>query len=41
MPKVAIITTSNADFNVLFPNISDYRRPDYKFVWSRKQFKDW
>jgi hypothetical protein len=41
MPKIAIITTSNTDFNVLFPNVSDDRHPDYKFVWSRKQFQDW
>ncbi|EZA56852.1 hypothetical protein DMN91_000593 [Ooceraea biroi] len=41
MPKVAIITTPNADFNVLFPNFSGYRHPDHKFEWTREQFQDW
>ncbi|CAL1684881.1 unnamed protein product [Lasius platythorax] len=41
MPKVAIVTTPNADFNVLFPNFSGYRHPDHKFEWTREQFQDW
>jgi len=41
MPKVAIVTTPNADFNVLFPNFSGYRHPDHKFEWTRKQFQEW
>ncbi|XP_070156491.1 putative uncharacterized protein DDB_G0282129 isoform X2 [Polyergus mexicanus] len=41
VPKVAIITTPNADFNILFPNFSGYRHPDHKFEWTREQFQDW
>jgi hypothetical protein len=40
-PKVAIITTPNADFNVLFKNISKFRHADHKFEWTRQQFQDW
>ncbi|CAK9812795.1 Small RNA 2'-O-methyltransferase [Anthophora quadrimaculata] len=40
-PKVAIITTPNADFNILFPNFSGFRHPDHKFEWTRQQFQDW
>ncbi|XP_076673709.1 hen1 methyltransferase isoform X1 [Andrena cerasifolii] len=40
-PKLAVMTTPNADFNVLFPNFSGFRHADHKFEWSRQQFQDW
>ena len=40
-PKLAVMTTPNADFNVLFPNFSGFRHSDHKFEWSRQQFQDW
>ncbi|XP_014214301.1 uncharacterized protein LOC106643607 [Copidosoma floridanum] len=40
-PKVAIVTTPNADFNVLFNNMSGFRHWDHKFEWTRSQFQDW
>ncbi|EFN87975.1 uncharacterized protein LOC105192258 isoform X2 [Harpegnathos saltator] len=41
-PKLAIITTPNADFNVLFPNLSGgFRHPDHKFEWTREYFEHW
>ncbi|XP_012534524.1 uncharacterized protein LOC105835615 [Monomorium pharaonis] len=40
-PEVAIITTPNVEFNIVFPNLSGYRHPDHKFEWTRKQFQDW
>ncbi|KAG9433370.1 hypothetical protein HZU67_05339 [Apis mellifera carnica] len=40
-PKLAVITTPNADFNVLFPNFSGFRHPDHKFEWTREQFQNW
>ena len=40
-PKLAVMTTPNADFNVLFPNFSGFRHADHKFEWSRQQFEDW
>lgn len=43
-PKLAIVTTPNSDFNVLFgapkyPN--GFRHDDHKFEWDRMQFQDW
>ncbi|XP_008551910.2 uncharacterized protein LOC103574275 [Microplitis demolitor] len=40
-PQVAVLTTPNADFNVLFPNFSGSRHPDHKFEWTRSQFQSW
>ncbi|XP_015606108.1 uncharacterized protein LOC107272936 [Cephus cinctus] len=40
-PRVVVVTTPNADFNVLFDNFSGFRHPDHKFEWSREQFRDW
>lgn len=40
-PLVAIITTPNADFNVLFTPMKGFRHPDHKFEWSRKEFEEW
>lgn len=43
-PKLAIFTTPNQEFNVLFggskfPN--GFRHDDHKFEWTRDQFRDW
>ncbi|KAG5341005.1 HENMT methyltransferase, partial [Acromyrmex heyeri] len=40
-PEVAIITTPNVEYNVVFPHLSGYRHPDHKFEWTREQFQDW
>ena len=40
-PKVVILTTPNADFNVLFPDLTRFRHWDLKFEWSRVEFKSW
>ncbi|XP_046474305.1 uncharacterized protein Hen1 isoform X1 [Neodiprion pinetum] len=40
-PQVAIVTTPNADFNVLFKKMNGFRHPDHKFEWTRAQFQDW
>lgn len=39
--KVVIITTPNADFNVLFPDLQGFRHWDHKFEWTREQFRSW
>lgn len=39
-PQVAVMTTPNADFNVLF-NKPGFRHYDHKFEWTREQFQDW
>lgn len=48
-PRLAIFTTPNSEFNVLFPQLSSnnnlgkkrFRHWDHKFEWSRKEFDDW
>lgn len=40
-PKVVVLTTPNADFNVLFPDLTGFRHWDHKFEWSRIEFKSW
>lgn len=40
-PKVAIFTTPNQEFNVLFPQVKEFRHWDHKFEWTRKQFAEW
>uniref|UniRef100_A0A0A9Y9Z0 Small RNA 2'-O-methyltransferase n=1 Tax=Lygus hesperus TaxID=30085 RepID=A0A0A9Y9Z0_LYGHE len=40
-PEVAVFTTPNSDFNVLFNDLIGFRHDDHKFEWSREQFKDW
>ena len=40
-PEVIAITTPNADFNVLFPNMVGFRHPDHKFEWTRMEFESW
>jgi len=40
-PKYVVITTPNADFNVLFDLNGKLRHMDHKFEWSQHQFKVW
>ncbi|XP_077500858.1 hen1 methyltransferase [Amblyomma americanum] len=40
-PKVAVITTPNRDFNVVFPERQGMRHWDHKFEWSRAEFEQW
>ncbi|XP_022176690.1 small RNA 2'-O-methyltransferase isoform X1 [Myzus persicae] len=41
-PKLAVFTTPNVEFNILFPNFTtQFRHDDHKFEWTRKQFKEW
>ena len=41
-PKIAIITTPNVEFNVLFPNLKQgFRHYDHKFEWTRAEFQEW
>jgi len=39
-PQLIIISTPNAEFNVLF-SIEGFRHHDHKFEWTRLQFKSW
>jgi 3' terminal RNA ribose 2'-O-methyltransferase Hen1 len=42
-PPTIVVTTPNADYNVLFPNLAKgaLRHPDHRFEWTRAQFRDW
>lgn len=40
-PKLVVITTPNADFNIAFERSEGFRHPDHKFEWTSKQFIDW
>ncbi|TIX56694.1 MAG: 3' terminal RNA ribose 2'-O-methyltransferase Hen1 [Mesorhizobium sp.] len=42
-PNSVIVTTPNADYNVLFANLAPgaFRHPDHRFEWSRAQFETW
>ncbi|KAL7287126.1 hypothetical protein TKK_0018743 [Trichogramma kaykai] len=40
-PKVAVITTPNVEFNVVFTDLVGFRHPDHKFEWTRAEFQKW
>lgn len=42
-PATVVVTTPNADYNVLFPNLKPgaFRHPDHRFEWSRATFRAW
>ncbi|XP_055501959.1 small RNA 2'-O-methyltransferase [Leucoraja erinacea] len=40
-PAVVVITTPNADFNILFPGVTQFRHCDHRFEWSRSEFQAW
>ena len=41
-PKLAVFTTPNQEFNILFPDFEGpFRHWDHKFEWTRSEFEDW
>jgi hypothetical protein len=42
-PGAVVITTPNADYNVLYPNLAAgrFRHPDHRFEWTRQEFEAW
>ena len=42
-PATVVLTTPNADYNALFPNLAAgaFRHPDHRFEWTRDQFRTW
>ena len=40
-PKRVVMTTPNAEYNVLFPGFTGFRHFDHKFEWTRSQFQAW
>lgn len=42
-PKLVLITTPNAEYNVLFEKLTkgSFRHHDHRFEWTRQEFQDW
>jgi len=42
-PRAVVVTTPNADYNVLFPTLpaGRFRHEDHRFEWSRTEFAAW
>jgi 3' terminal RNA ribose 2'-O-methyltransferase Hen1 len=42
-PKTVVVSTPNADYNALFPNLpaGELRHPDHRFEWTRPEFEAW
>ncbi len=42
-PKAVVVTTPNAEYNALFPNLAAgaFRHPDHRFEWTRAEFEGW
>ena len=42
-PRTVIVTTPNAEYNVLFETLPDgaFRHRDHRFEWSRAEFRSW
>lgn len=42
-PKLVVVTTPNAEHNVLFPDlpVGKFRHPDHRFEWTRAEFAAW
>ncbi len=40
-PRVVIVTTPNAEYNVRYEGLTGHRHPDHRFEWTRERFKEW
>jgi len=42
-PKTVVVTTPNAEYNTLFPNLpaGKFRHSDHRFEWTRAEFVEW
>ncbi|KAG0291797.1 Small RNA 2'-O-methyltransferase [Linnemannia gamsii] len=46
-PKLVIVSTPNAEFNIYFPQLNYgkpnaiFRNDDHRFEWTRQEFQDW
>ncbi len=42
-PKTVLITTPNAEYNILFPTLPSgcFRHKDHRFEWTRSEFQRW
>lgn len=40
-PRAVVLTTPNAEYNVLYPNLRGMRHPDHRFEWTRAELREW
>jgi hypothetical protein len=42
-PSTAVLTTPNAEYNVMWPTLpaGRFRHQDHRFEWTRQEFRDW
>ena len=42
-PRTVLVTTPNAEYNTLFPNLARgrFRHRDHRFEWTRTEFRSW
>jgi hypothetical protein len=40
-PRVVIVTTPNAEYNVRYEGLTGHRHPDHRFEWTRERFHEW
>ncbi|MFD2079423.1 3' terminal RNA ribose 2'-O-methyltransferase Hen1 [Actinopolymorpha cephalotaxi] len=40
-PGAVLVTTPNAEYNVLYEGLAGMRHPDHRFEWTREEFTEW
>jgi 3' terminal RNA ribose 2'-O-methyltransferase Hen1 len=40
-PRVVVVTTPNAEYNVRYEGLTGHRHPDHRFEWTRAEFGAW
>jgi 3' terminal RNA ribose 2'-O-methyltransferase Hen1 len=40
-PRVVVVTTPNAEYNVRYEGLTGFRHPDHRFEWTRAEFSAW
>jgi 3' terminal RNA ribose 2'-O-methyltransferase Hen1 len=40
-PRIVIVTTPNAEYNVRYEGLTGFRHPDHRFEWTRAEFQEW
>jgi 3' terminal RNA ribose 2'-O-methyltransferase Hen1 len=40
-PSAVVVSTPNAEYNVLYQDLKGMRHPDHRFEWTRAEFGDW
>jgi 3' terminal RNA ribose 2'-O-methyltransferase Hen1 len=40
-PRVVVVTTPNAEYNVRYESLTGFRHPDHRFEWTRAEFGAW